>query len=39
MDVSSKAAGEFMLKTMTEGKFRFLLLHEWISAHLAPLPG
>jgi death-on-curing protein len=39
MDVSSKAAGEFMLKTMTEGKFRFLLLHEWISAHLARLPG
>jgi death-on-curing protein len=39
LDVSSKAAGEFMLKTITEGKFRFPLLHKWISAHLVPLPG
>lgn len=39
LDVSSKAAGEFMLKTITEGKFRFPLLHKWISEHLVPLPG
>jgi death on curing protein len=39
LDVSNKAAGEFMLKTIAAGKFRFPLLHEWISAHLVPLPG
>ena len=39
LDVSNKAAGEFMLKTIAEGKFRFPLLHEWISAHLVPLSG
>src|ERR1700723_1955986 len=38
LDLSNKAAGEFMLKTIAEGKFRFALLKEWISAHLVPLP-
>jgi death-on-curing protein len=37
LDVSSKAAYEFMIKTMEAGKFRFALLHEWISARLVPL--
>ena len=39
LDVSSSAAFAFMMKTITGGKFRFGLLHEWISAHLVPLPG
>lgn len=39
LDVSSKAAYEFMVKTMTEGKFRFALIHEWIAAHIVPLSG
>jgi death-on-curing protein len=39
LDVSSRAAYEFMIKTMEQGKFRFALLHEWIAAHLVPLPG
>ncbi len=37
LDVTNKAAFEFMMKTMAEGKFRFALLHEWIAAHLVPL--
>ena len=39
LDVSSKAAYEFMIKTMEQGKFRFALIHEWISAHVVPLGG
>ena len=39
LDVSNKAAGDFMLKTIAEGKFRFALLHEWIAGHIVPLPG
>jgi death on curing protein len=39
LDISNEAAFEFMIKTIAEGKFRFALLHEWISAHLVPLPG
>jgi death-on-curing protein len=39
LDVSSKVAYDFMIKTMEEGKFRFALLHEWISAHLGALSG
>jgi len=39
LDVSGKAAYDFMLKTMEAGKFRFALLQEWIAAHLVPLPG
>ncbi len=37
LDVTSKAAFEFMMKTIAEGKFRFALLREWISKHLVPL--
>ena len=36
LDVSGKSAFQFMMKTLTEGKFRFALLHQWISAHLVP---
>jgi death-on-curing protein len=39
LDVSSEAAKEFMFKTIAEGRFRFALLHEWISAHLVRLSG
>ena len=39
LDISNKAAFEFMIKTIAEGKFRFALLHEWISGHIVPLPG
>jgi death-on-curing protein len=39
LDVSSKAAYEFMIKAMEEGKFRFGVIREWIAAHLVPLPG
>jgi death-on-curing protein len=38
-DVSSKAAFEFMMRALAEGKFRFTLRDEWISAHLVPLYG
>src|ERR1700693_2502719 len=36
LDVETKAAFEFMMKTIAEGKFRFVLLHEWIAAHTIP---
>ena len=36
LNVTSDAASEFIRKTMADGKFRFALLHEWISAHLVP---
>ena len=39
LDVSSKAAYDFIVKTMEAGKFRFRLIHEWIAAHLVSLPG
>ncbi len=39
LDLTSKAAFEFMMKTLAEGKFRFALLHEWIAEHLVPLSG
>jgi death on curing protein len=39
LDVSNKAAFEFIIKTIAEGKFRFALLHEWIAGHIVPLPG
>ena len=39
LDISSKAASDFMFKTIAGGKFRFALLHEWISAHLVPASG
>lgn len=37
LDVSSEANAEFVLKTIADGKFRFALLHEWISEHLLPV--
>jgi death-on-curing protein len=39
LDVTSKLAFEFMMKALADGKFRFALLHEWISEHLVPLNG
>jgi death-on-curing protein len=39
LDVSGKAAFEFMIKTMEAGKFRFALLREWIARHIVPVPG
>jgi death-on-curing protein len=38
-NVSTKAAYEFMIETMEQGKFRFPLIYEWIAAHLVPLLG
>jgi len=37
LKVSSNAAFEFAIETMEAGKFRFALLHEWISGHLVPV--
>jgi death on curing protein len=39
LDVSSKSAFLFIMKTLEDGKFRFSLLHEWIAGHLVPLSG
>src|ERR1035441_8208272 len=39
LDIASKAASDFMFKTIADGKFRFALLHQWISTHLVPLTG
>jgi death on curing protein len=39
LDVGSRVALEFIMKTLAEGKFRFALLHDWITRHLVPLPG
>ena len=39
LDVSSKAAFEFLIRAISDGKFRFALLHEWLAAHLIPLSG
>src|ERR1700683_2945780 len=33
LNVTSKAAFEFVIKTMEAGKFRFALLQEWIARH------
>jgi death-on-curing protein len=38
LDVGSRVALEFIMKTLAEGKFRFALLHDWITRHLVPLP-
>jgi|SRR5579862_6533033 len=37
LNVTSKAAFEFMIKTMEDGKFRFALLHAWIAVHIVPV--
>jgi death-on-curing protein len=39
LSISSKAAFEFIIKALEEGKFRFALLHEWIARHSVPLSG
>ena len=39
LDVTSKEGFEFMMKTLAEGKFRFVLLHDWIARHLVSLAG
>jgi death-on-curing protein len=36
LDISSKAASDFMFKTIADGKFRFALLQQWIATHLVP---
>ena len=38
LNVSPKAALDFMMKAISDGKFRFALIHEWLAAHIAPLP-
>ncbi len=37
LDVSSKAAFEFLIRAIADGKFRFALLREWIAGHIVPL--
>jgi len=37
LDVTSKAAFQFVTNALGDGKFRFALLHKWISEHLVPL--
>ncbi len=39
LDVSSKSAGDFIIKTIPDGKFRFALLHDWIARYIVPLLG
>ena len=39
LNVTTTAAFGFIIKTMSEGKFRFALLHKWIAAHIVPLSG
>ncbi len=38
LDVSSRAASDFIFKTIADGKFRFALLRDWIAERLVPLP-
>jgi death on curing protein len=37
LDVTSRAAYDFMIKTMSDGKFRFALLRDWLVEHLGPI--
>lgn len=39
LNVTSKAASDFIIKTIADGKFRFALLREWIGGHVVPLRG
>jgi death on curing protein len=39
LNLTSLAAFEFMIKSMEDGKFRFVLIHEWIAGHIVPLRG
>ncbi len=36
LNVSSKAASDFIIRTIADGTFRFALLHEWIGGYLVP---
>jgi death-on-curing protein len=38
LDVGSRVALEFIMKTLAEGKFRFVLLRDRITRYLGPLP-
>jgi len=37
LNITSNAASDFMFETISEGKFRFALLRDWIAEHLIPL--
>jgi death-on-curing protein len=37
LNVTSKAGLDFMMKTLAQGKFRFVLLRDWIARNLVPL--
>ena len=37
LNLTSKAGLDFMMKTLAEGNFRFVLLRDWIARHLVPL--
>ena len=37
LSVSDKAAFEFIIMALEEGKFRFAQLHDWIARHSVPL--
>ena len=39
LNVPSTAAFAFVMKAISEGKFRFAMLHDWIAAHLVPIAG
>jgi len=39
LDLSGKAAYDFMIGAMEQEKFRFALIHEWIAAHIVLVPG
>jgi len=39
LDVSDKAAHQFIIRAMEQGKFRFGVIHEWIAAHIVRLRG
>jgi len=39
LNATSKAAFQFMITALEEGKFRFALIHAWIAGHFVPLSG
>lgn len=39
LDVTDRAAFEFIINAIAGGRFRFAMLREWISAHVVPLSG
>ena len=36
LNVSSSAASDFIINTIADGKFRFVLLRDWIAGHVSP---